>query len=98
MEGLEVLIFHFLFLWHGTVGRIYILRAHINFQLIFMMLSTSQKSFLLVISICWKISFLKCFNVQVWDFKRRELKSRWEIGCSVAKIVYHRPNGNSNVV
>lgn len=39
--------------------------------------------------------FLKCFNVQVWDFKGRELKSRWEIGSSVVKIVYHRPNGNS---
>lgn len=32
-------------------------------------------------------------DIKVWDFKGRELKSRWEIGCSVVKIVYHRPNG-----
>ncbi|KAJ8753135.1 hypothetical protein K2173_017699 [Erythroxylum novogranatense] len=32
-------------------------------------------------------------DVKVWDFKRRELKSRWEVGCSLVKIVYHRPNG-----
>lgn len=36
--------------------------------------------------------------MQVWDFKGRGLKSRWEIGCSLVKIVYHRPNGNSYVV
>ncbi|KAJ0049625.1 hypothetical protein Pint_16795 [Pistacia integerrima] len=34
-----------------------------------------------------------CFALQVWDFKRREVKSRWEIGCSVVKIVFHRING-----
>lgn len=32
-------------------------------------------------------------DVKVWDFKGRELKSRWEIGCSLVKIVYHRSNG-----
>ncbi|KAL3516441.1 hypothetical protein ACH5RR_023343 [Cinchona calisaya] len=32
-------------------------------------------------------------DVKVWDFKRRDVKSRWEIGCSLVKIVYHRPNG-----
>ena len=32
--------------------------------------------------------------VQVWDFKGCELKSRWEIGCSLVKIVYHRLNGS----
>uniref|UniRef100_A0A2N9G265 WDR36/Utp21 C-terminal domain-containing protein n=1 Tax=Fagus sylvatica TaxID=28930 RepID=A0A2N9G265_FAGSY len=32
-------------------------------------------------------------DIKVWDFKGRELKSRWEIGCSVVKIVYHRLNG-----
>ncbi|CAK9147531.1 unnamed protein product [Ilex paraguariensis] len=32
-------------------------------------------------------------DVKVWDFKGRELKSRWEIGCSVVKIIYHRSNG-----
>lgn len=35
--------------------------------------------------------------LQVWDFKGRGLKSRWEIGCSVVKIVYHRYNGNLNI-
>lgn len=32
--------------------------------------------------------------LQVWDFKGRDLKSRWEVGCSLVKIVYHRVNGN----
>ncbi|XP_016200315.1 WD repeat-containing protein 36 isoform X1 [Arachis ipaensis] len=32
-------------------------------------------------------------DIKVWDFKERELKSRWEIGSSVVKIVYHRYNG-----
>lgn len=32
-------------------------------------------------------------DIKVWDFKGRELKSRWEIGCAVVKIVYHRSNG-----
>ncbi|GAV59734.1 WD40 domain-containing protein/Utp21 domain-containing protein [Cephalotus follicularis] len=32
-------------------------------------------------------------DIKVWDFKGRELKSRWEIGCAVVKIVYHRVNG-----
>ncbi|XP_059453990.1 U3 small nucleolar RNA-associated protein 21 homolog isoform X2 [Corylus avellana] len=32
-------------------------------------------------------------DIKVWDFKGRQLKSRWEIGCSLVKIVYHRPNG-----
>ncbi|XP_031263908.1 U3 small nucleolar RNA-associated protein 21 homolog isoform X3 [Pistacia vera] len=32
-------------------------------------------------------------DIKVWDFKRREVKSRWEIGCSVVKIVFHRING-----
>ncbi|KAK9293293.1 hypothetical protein L1049_021285 [Liquidambar formosana] len=32
-------------------------------------------------------------DIKVWDFKGRDLKSRWEIGCSVVKIVYHRSNG-----
>ncbi|CAK8533851.1 unnamed protein product [Lathyrus sativus] len=32
-------------------------------------------------------------DIKVWDFKGRGLKSRWEIGCSVVKIVYHRYNG-----
>ncbi|KAF6153344.1 hypothetical protein GIB67_003534 [Kingdonia uniflora] len=32
-------------------------------------------------------------DIKVWDFKERELKSRWEVGCSLVKIVYHRPNG-----
>lgn len=32
-------------------------------------------------------------DVKVWDFKGRELKSRWEIGCPMVKIVYHRYNG-----
>ncbi|XP_027924771.1 WD repeat-containing protein 36 isoform X1 [Vigna unguiculata] len=32
-------------------------------------------------------------DIKVWDFKERDLKSRWEIGCSVVKIVYHRYNG-----
>ncbi|XP_004513123.1 U3 small nucleolar RNA-associated protein 21 homolog [Cicer arietinum] len=32
-------------------------------------------------------------DLKVWDFKERSLKSRWEIGCSVVKIVYHRYNG-----
>ncbi|KAJ6857716.1 LOW QUALITY PROTEIN: U3 small nucleolar RNA-associated protein 21 [Populus alba x Populus x berolinensis] len=32
-------------------------------------------------------------DVRVWDFKGRALKSRWEVGCSLVKIVYHRLNG-----
>ncbi|KAG9135364.1 hypothetical protein Leryth_007141 [Lithospermum erythrorhizon] len=32
-------------------------------------------------------------DIKVWDFKGRELKSRWEVGCSLVKIIYHRPNG-----
>lgn len=32
-------------------------------------------------------------DVKVWDFKGRELKSRWEVGCPMVKIVYHRYNG-----
>ncbi|KAL9339861.1 hypothetical protein Peur_068876 [Populus x canadensis] len=32
-------------------------------------------------------------DVKVWDFKGRALKSRWEVGCSLVKIVYHRLNG-----
>ncbi|KAJ0250207.1 Transducin family protein / WD-40 repeat family protein [Hirschfeldia incana] len=32
-------------------------------------------------------------DVKVWDFKKRELKSRWDVGCSLVKIVYHRVNG-----
>ncbi|KAF7138686.1 hypothetical protein RHSIM_Rhsim07G0058700 [Rhododendron simsii] len=32
-------------------------------------------------------------DIKVWDFKGREQKSRWEIGCSLVKIVYHRVNG-----
>lgn len=32
-------------------------------------------------------------DAQVWDFKGRELKSRWEVGCTVVKIVFNRLNG-----
>ncbi|XWS52353.1 hypothetical protein CRYUN_Cryun11dG0061300 [Craigia yunnanensis] len=32
-------------------------------------------------------------DIKVWDFKGRELKSRWEIGFAVVKIVYNRLNG-----
>ncbi|KAF5748637.1 Transducin family protein / WD-40 repeat family protein [Tripterygium wilfordii] len=32
-------------------------------------------------------------DIKVWDFKGREVKSRWEIGCSLVKIVYHSLNG-----
>nr|XP_010911920.2 LOW QUALITY PROTEIN: WD repeat-containing protein 36 [Elaeis guineensis] len=32
-------------------------------------------------------------DIKVWDFKGRELTSRWEVGCGVTKIVYHRTNG-----
>ncbi|KAL0456169.1 UNVERIFIED_CONTAM: U3 small nucleolar RNA-associated protein 21 [Sesamum latifolium] len=32
-------------------------------------------------------------DVKVWDFKGRELKSRWQIDCALVKIVYHRYNG-----
>ncbi|KDP45683.1 hypothetical protein JCGZ_17290 [Jatropha curcas] len=32
-------------------------------------------------------------DVKVWDFKGRGLKSRWEIGCTLVKTVYHRLNG-----
>lgn len=32
-------------------------------------------------------------DIKVWDFKRREVKSRLEVGCSVIKIIYHRTNG-----
>ncbi|KAH9805529.1 WD REPEATS REGION domain-containing protein [Citrus sinensis] len=31
-------------------------------------------------------------DIKVWDFKGRDLKSRWEVGCSLVKIVYHRVN------
>ncbi|KAK1276546.1 hypothetical protein QJS04_geneDACA004157 [Acorus gramineus] len=33
-------------------------------------------------------------DIKVWDFKRRELRSRFEVGCSVLKFVYHRTNGS----
>ncbi|KAM7260646.1 hypothetical protein ACFE04_011319 [Oxalis oulophora] len=32
-------------------------------------------------------------DIKVWDFKGRELKSRWDIGCTMVKMVYHRING-----
>ncbi|KAF5822356.1 putative transcription factor WD40-like family [Helianthus annuus] len=32
-------------------------------------------------------------DIKVWSFKGRELKSKWEIGCTVVKIVYNRSNG-----
>lgn len=32
-------------------------------------------------------------DIKVWNFRGRELKSRWEVGYPVVKIVYHRPNG-----
>ncbi|PON41112.1 Guanine nucleotide-binding protein, beta subunit [Parasponia andersonii] len=32
-------------------------------------------------------------DIKVWDFKGRELKSRWEVGCAVVKIVFNRLNG-----
>ncbi|GJQ99218.1 U3 small nucleolar RNA-associated protein 21 [Tanacetum coccineum] len=32
-------------------------------------------------------------DIKVWSFKGRELKSKWEIGCTVVKIIYHRSNG-----
>ncbi|XP_021746798.1 U3 small nucleolar RNA-associated protein 21 homolog [Chenopodium quinoa] len=32
-------------------------------------------------------------DIKVWNFRGRELNSRWEVGCPVVKIVYHRPNG-----
>lgn len=41
-----------------------------------------------------EVLFLKCLDLQVWDFKGRELKSRWEVGYSVVKIVFNRLNGN----
>ncbi|XP_022996501.1 U3 small nucleolar RNA-associated protein 21 homolog [Cucurbita maxima] len=37
-------------------------------------------------------------DIKVWNFKERDLKSRWEIGSSVVKIVYHRVNGLLAVV
>ncbi|XP_068656250.1 uncharacterized protein [Aristolochia californica] len=37
-------------------------------------------------------------DIKVWDFKGRELKSKWEVGCSVVKLVYHRTNGLLAVV
>ncbi|CAL1380098.1 unnamed protein product [Linum trigynum] len=32
-------------------------------------------------------------DIKVWDFKRRELKSRLEVGCCLVKAIYHRYNG-----
>lgn len=32
-------------------------------------------------------------DVKVWDFRGCTVKSRWEIGCSLVKIVFHRVNG-----
>ncbi|KAL6557568.1 hypothetical protein OROMI_017918 [Orobanche minor] len=32
-------------------------------------------------------------DIKIWDFKGRGLKSRWEIGCSLVKVVFHRCNG-----
>ncbi|KAL3832965.1 hypothetical protein ACJIZ3_007701 [Penstemon smallii] len=32
-------------------------------------------------------------DIKIWDFKGRQLKSKWDIGCSLVKIVYHRYNG-----
>ncbi|KAL2230424.1 UNVERIFIED_CONTAM: WD repeat-containing protein 36 [Sesamum indicum] len=39
------------------------------------------------------ISAGSCGDVKVWDFKGRELKSRWQIDCALVKIVYHLYNG-----
>lgn len=38
------------------------------------------------------------FAIQVWDFKGRDLKSRFEVGCAVVKIVYHRSNGAAHML
>ncbi|KAG6740116.1 hypothetical protein POTOM_057753 [Populus tomentosa] len=49
-----------------------------------------------VVARCGLFVVCKCFvglAVQVWDFKGCALKSRWEVGCSLVKIVYHRLNG-----
>lgn len=32
-------------------------------------------------------------DIKVWDFKRRELKSRMEVGCPLVRVVYHQSNG-----
>ncbi|XP_073002229.1 U3 small nucleolar RNA-associated protein 21 homolog [Typha latifolia] len=32
-------------------------------------------------------------DIKVWDFKSRELKSKWDVGHSIIKFVYHRANG-----
>lgn len=32
-------------------------------------------------------------DIKVWNFKKHELKSRLEIGCTIVKIIYHRLNG-----
>ncbi|XP_054800257.1 uncharacterized protein LOC129304574 [Prosopis cineraria] len=32
-------------------------------------------------------------DIKVWDFKGHQFKSRWEIGRSIVKIIYHRHNG-----
>ncbi|XP_078162623.1 transducin family protein / WD-40 repeat family protein [Carex rostrata] len=32
-------------------------------------------------------------DVKVWDFKTREVKSIWNVGRSIIKIVFHRANG-----
>ncbi|KAK9049733.1 hypothetical protein SSX86_031298 [Deinandra increscens subsp. villosa] len=32
-------------------------------------------------------------DIKIWNFKGRELKSKWEIGSTVVKIIYHRSNG-----
>ncbi|KAM1104538.1 hypothetical protein ACFX15_012545 [Malus domestica] len=37
-------------------------------------------------------------DIKVWNFKGRDVKSRWEVGCSVVKIVYNRLNGLLAVV
>ncbi|BFG14350.1 hypothetical protein CerSpe_006240 [Prunus speciosa] len=37
-------------------------------------------------------------DIKVWNFKGRDVISRWEIGCSVVKIVYNRLNGLLAVV
>ncbi|XP_076941049.1 uncharacterized protein LOC143610452 [Bidens hawaiensis] len=32
-------------------------------------------------------------DIKVWSFKRREMKSKLEVGCNVVKIIYNRSNG-----
>lgn len=57
----------------------------LTFELFFKNLNEISATIILTIELC---------ILQVWDFKTCKLKSRLDVGKSVTKIAFHRPNGS----